>query len=72
MMYVVTVRINRGVFHSSRDEVIGDCPLSGVACTDITGEYHSEVIDASSTQEAWNVMLHLHPGIHIIRVEGLS
>lgn len=44
--YLVTVKLPRSPIHDPQNKVIGDCPVSGKTCTDITGEHHTLIFAA--------------------------
>jgi hypothetical protein len=50
--YIVTVKLTRSPLHDPHNKVTGECPALGVMCTDVTGEHHSVVLEATSVEQA--------------------
>jgi hypothetical protein len=67
MLYIVTVRIKRNITHNSIHKKTGRCPLTGKACTDITGEHHSMVVEAKNIGHLRKKL----KDFHITRIEEL-
>lgn len=51
-MYLVTVKLPRNPKHDPRRKVAGNCPVTGLYCTDVTGEHHTVLIEASDVTTA--------------------
>lgn len=52
MRFIVTYRLRPDLTHDPKHKVTGGCPLSDKICTDVTGEHHSELVEAASLDEA--------------------
>jgi len=48
MKAIVTVKIKQDVEHNPHRKLNGICPVSGLICTDITGEHHSIIVEGDS------------------------
>lgn len=67
MLYIVTVRLEKSLFHDPRNKVTGRCPLGTDRCTDQTGEHHSFLVDSRLSLE--EVREYLKATYHVTRVE---
>ncbi len=55
--FVITVKLPKNPEHNPREKKTGPCPVTGLPCTDVTGEHHSMVRD--------------HPGLTAEQVRDL-
>ena len=67
-MYIVTVKLARNPGHDPHNKKIGICPVSGLLCTDVTGEHHSYVVVVSESEQAIEDA-HNKGFTHITRIE---
>lgn len=72
MIYLVTVKLPRNPRHNPRSKTAGNCPVTGLYCTDTTGEHHTVLIEAVDAVAA-EVDARMLYG-HVTRIEdaGLS
>lgn len=63
MKYLVTVKLPKNPAHDPRNKVIGDCPVNGSPCTDVTGEHHTILVESElgivGVREAWAETFHV-------------
>lgn len=65
-MYLVTVKIPKDPDHDPHNKVTGECPVQpGKLCTDVTGQHHTTLQEATSLEE----VLAQFTGLHVTRVE---
>jgi hypothetical protein len=70
MMYAVTIKLSRNPKHDPRNKKIGTCPAMGGECTDITGEHHTYVVHAKSTEDAYDTA-RIAGFDHVTRIESV-
>jgi hypothetical protein len=68
MIYLVTVKLPRDPAHNPAKKVAGTCPVSGLSCTDVTGQHHTLAVGAANPEAAANAVGEYFP--HITRVEA--
>lgn len=68
--FIVTVKLPKAPFHDPRNKVAGACPVSGLHCTDTTGEHHSVLVEAESSQAVFET--YRAREIHVTRVEEIQ
>ena len=51
-LWAVTVKLPKNSEHDPSHKKIGQCPFSGLVCTDITGEHHTVLTRADTILEA--------------------
>lgn len=69
MIYLVTMKLTRDPDHDPRNKKTGPCPVTGGACTDVTGEHHTVAITADSVEEARQKFT---AHTHITRIEEVA
>jgi hypothetical protein len=42
---MITVKLPKNPEHNPREKKTGPCPVTGLPCTDVTGEHHTIVSD---------------------------
>lgn len=73
-LFIVTVKLPRNKDHDPNNKVTGVCPLPGhgpytpLLCTDVTGQHHTEVVDAGDVEE---ILDFYSKGTHITRIEAV-
>lgn len=50
--YIVTVKLPKNSAHDPHNKKTAPCPVTGLLCTDSTGEHHSMIVQADSESEA--------------------
>ena len=68
--FLVTVRLAKNPEHNPREKKTGPCPVTGLPCTDVTGEHHTFIIDASKVG-AEDVRDFYQDLYHVTRVEAV-
>lgn len=67
MRYLVTVKLPKDRNHDSKKKVTGKCPVTGLPCTDVTGQHHTILhISSHSVEEVAEVWSKTH---YVTRVE---
>ncbi len=66
--FIVTYKLDKNPDHDPANKVTGRCPLTGLTCTDVTGEHHTRLVESPETAEQLADRLR-HEGNHITRVE---
>lgn len=67
-LFLVTVKLPRNPDHNPRAKVTAPCQLgSGLECTDVTGEHHTYLVEATSRNTAQQ-HAEQHHG-HVTRIE---
>lgn len=76
MLYLVTVTVPGTPGHDPNNKKVGPCPVSGDACTDVTGKHHTFLVnttlDRESVREAYEFKWGHVTRIETARVEYLS
>lgn len=70
MLYIVTIKLPKNPEHNPHDKKTGECAVSAL-CTDVTGEHHSLLVEATDDAVA-AVVARRHGYQHVTRVEALS
>jgi hypothetical protein len=65
--FIVTYRLRPDPDRDPDYRIVGCCPLSDKTCTDVTGEHHSELVEAASFDEATSLARAF--GQRVVRVE---
>jgi hypothetical protein len=68
--FIVTVKLHRLPEHDPRSKKTGPCPVSGGNCTDVTGEHHSYLQEAVTSDDAARIAR--EQWTHVTRVEQVS
>lgn len=55
MFYLVTLKLPSNPEHDPHNKKSGPCPLTGKACTDITGVHHTTIMNAETLGEAMRI-----------------
>jgi len=71
MKTIVTVKIKKDVEHNPHNKLSGRCPVNEMACTDITGEHHSMIIEGKTLPEIRNKVKKKGYN-HITRIEVIE
>lgn len=71
MRFIVTVKLPRNPDHDPQNKKAGTCPAMKGYCTDVTGEHHSFVIEASSVESAKVFVINGMGFKHVTRIESL-
>lgn len=50
-MYLVTVKVKKNPNHDPHNKVTGLCPVTGLECSDVTGEHHTLTSYLGSIEE---------------------
>lgn len=51
MKAIVTVKLQKNPQHDPFRKQVGVCPVSGLICTDVTGEHHSYIEEGAYIDE---------------------
>ena len=72
--FLVTVRLPRNPLHNPHQKQVGMCPVTGLICTDITGEHHSLLVEAESFAAAKIGLVDFEGRVitHITRIESVN
>lgn len=80
MIHLITVKLPRNPDHNPRAKVVGPCPVTGLPCTDVTGEHHTFAVVAEDAAKIMTDMALLHGHVtraallygHVTRVETVE
>ena len=64
---LVTVKLPRNPNHDPHNKKSGPCPVSGLPCTDVTGQHHTYLAEGSSIDAIVNEAK--RKWVHITRLE---
>jgi len=68
--WIATVRLDKNPDHDPRNKVTGACPIGmGGTSTDVTGEHHSVLVNATNVEEARKAVIAATGIHHITRIE---
>lgn len=68
-LWLVTVKLSRDPRHDPLNKQTGPCPVDdGSFCSDVTGQHHTVLVEASTSERAAGL---LHP-LHVTRIEQAS
>lgn len=68
--FIVTIKMSKDPNHDPKNKITGECPSTGMECTDTTGEHHSFLHQAGSAEEIRTGLQAL--GVHVTRIEMVS
>lgn len=73
MQYLITVKLPKYSKHDPKNKITGACPVTGLPCTDVTGQHHTLLyVSSLPAERVAEVAAQWDGAHHVTRVEQIG